>query len=162
MSDLRLFLFGTPRLECDGAPVKLTRRKVTALLAYLEKELSSHRWDLKHIYRLILNSRTYQQSPIPRSSHPDAESLFACYPVRRLDAEVLIDALCWIRLKNARLCSPMTSRRFLPVRRAEGMPMSFSAFSFTMEIRQWLSMAIRAPSIFGSCRSSTPSWPGES
>ena len=35
MSDLRLFLFGTPRLECDGAPVKLTRRKVTALLAYL-------------------------------------------------------------------------------------------------------------------------------
>ncbi len=35
MSDLRLFLFGTPRSECDGAPVKLTRRKVTALLAYL-------------------------------------------------------------------------------------------------------------------------------
>ncbi len=35
MSDLRLFLFGTPRLECDGAWVKLTRRKVTALLAYL-------------------------------------------------------------------------------------------------------------------------------
>ncbi len=35
MSDLRLSLFGTPRLECDGAPVKLTRRKVTALLAYL-------------------------------------------------------------------------------------------------------------------------------
>lgn len=35
MPDLRLFLFGTPQLECDGAPVKLTRRKVTALLAYL-------------------------------------------------------------------------------------------------------------------------------
>ncbi|GEM_PF-207625 len=35
MSELRLFLFGTPRLECDGTPVKLTRRKVTALLAYL-------------------------------------------------------------------------------------------------------------------------------
>jgi hypothetical protein len=45
---------------------------------------------------LILNSRTYQQSSIPRSNHPGAEALFACYPVRRLDAEVLIDALCWI------------------------------------------------------------------
>jgi len=35
MSNLHFFLFGTPRLECDGTPVKLTRRKVTALLAYL-------------------------------------------------------------------------------------------------------------------------------
>jgi len=66
------------------------------LLALLEKELVKANWDLRHIYRLILNSRTYQQSPIPRSNHPDVEALFACYPVRRLDAEVLIDALDWI------------------------------------------------------------------
>jgi hypothetical protein len=66
------------------------------LLAFLEKELVSSHYDLRHIYRLILNSRTYQQSSIPRSSGPDAEALFACYPVRRLDAEVLIDALCRI------------------------------------------------------------------
>ncbi|UCG58696.1 MAG: DUF1553 domain-containing protein, partial [Phycisphaerales bacterium] len=52
--------------------------------------------DLRHIYRLILNSRAYQQSSIPRSNDPDAEALFACYPVRRLEAEVLVDALCWI------------------------------------------------------------------
>ena len=66
------------------------------LLAYLEKELVDADYDLRHIYRLILNSRTYQQSSIPRSDHPDAEALFAHYLVRRLDAEVLIDALCWI------------------------------------------------------------------
>jgi len=66
------------------------------LLAYLEKELAKADYDLLHIYRLILNSWTYQQSSIPRSQSPDAEALFACYPVRRLDAEVLIDALCWI------------------------------------------------------------------
>jgi hypothetical protein len=66
------------------------------LLAYLEKELVKADFDLRRIYRLILNSRTYQQSSIPRSNHPDAEALFAFYPVRRLDAEVLIDALCWI------------------------------------------------------------------
>jgi hypothetical protein len=66
------------------------------LLAYLEKELVKARYDLRHLYRLILNSHTYQQSPIARSKHAEAEALFACYPVRRLDAEVLLDALCAI------------------------------------------------------------------
>jgi len=66
------------------------------LLAYLEKELVDSGYDLRHVYRLILNSRTYQQSSIARSDHPEAEALFAYYPVRRLDAEVLIDALCWL------------------------------------------------------------------
>jgi len=63
------------------------------LLAFLEKELVRSKYNLKTIYRLILNSRTYQQSSIPRGDNPQAEAMFACYPVRRLDAEVLIDAL---------------------------------------------------------------------
>ena len=66
------------------------------LLAYLEKELVESGYDLQHIYRLILKSRTYQQSSIPQTDRDDAEELFACYPVRQLDAEVLIDALCKI------------------------------------------------------------------
>jgi len=66
------------------------------VLAYLEKELVKSNYDLRHIYRLILNSSTYQQSSIRRGGdYKDAERLFACYPVRRLEAEVLIDALCW-------------------------------------------------------------------
>lgn len=63
------------------------------LLAYLEKELVQSRYDLRQIYRLIANSSLYQQSPLPRHPHPQAEVLFAQYPVRRLEAEVLIDAL---------------------------------------------------------------------
>ena len=66
------------------------------LLALLERELTASRYDLKHIYRLILNSTTYQLSCIPRTRGPDAEAHFAHYPIRRLDAEVLIDALCQI------------------------------------------------------------------
>ena len=66
------------------------------VLSYLAQELVRSNYNLQHIYRLILNSRTYQQSSIPRSQHPEAEALFAQYPVRRLDAEVLIDALNWI------------------------------------------------------------------
>jgi hypothetical protein len=67
-----------------------------ALLACLEKELIKADFDLKPVYRLILNSRTYQQSSIPKSYDAQAEALFAFYPVRRLEAEVLIDALCQI------------------------------------------------------------------
>ena len=36
-----------------------------ALLAYLEKELIASHYDLKRLYRLILNSQTYQLSALP-------------------------------------------------------------------------------------------------
>jgi hypothetical protein len=66
------------------------------LLAYLQKQLMDSNWDLRALFRLILNSRTYQQSALPRSDKPAALSLSAYYPVRRLDAEVLRDALSWL------------------------------------------------------------------
>jgi len=66
------------------------------LLAYLEKELIASHYNLKHLYRLILNSKTYQLSSLPRSKSPEAAANFAFYPVRQLDAEVLADALCEI------------------------------------------------------------------
>ncbi len=66
------------------------------LLSYLQQELVSSKYDLKHIFRLILNSQTYQLSSIPASTKPGAEANFAFYPMRRLEAEVLIDALCMV------------------------------------------------------------------
>ena len=77
------------------------------VLAYLEQELVKADYDLRHIYRLILNSRTYQQSSIPQSDRPEAEALFAYYPVRRLDAEVLIDALDWVGGTGQSYSSPI-------------------------------------------------------
>ncbi len=66
-------------------------------LTYLERELVDSHWDLRRVYKRILESRTYQQSPIAKSEEAaKAEGLFACYPVRRLPAEVLIDALDWL------------------------------------------------------------------
>jgi len=66
------------------------------LLAFLENELVKNRYDLKHIYRLILNSSTYQFSSIPTPENSADEAGFSHYRVRRLDAEVLIDAICQI------------------------------------------------------------------
>ncbi|HNX53602.1 MAG TPA: DUF1553 domain-containing protein [Pontiellaceae bacterium] len=63
------------------------------LLAWLEKEFSAHQYDLKYLYRLILNSKTYQLSSVSKSSDPSAAAQFASYPLRRLEAEVLIDAI---------------------------------------------------------------------
>lgn len=69
---------------------------IPGLLEYLEDQLVKSDYDLKHIYRLIMNSRTYQQSFIPKTDNPDGEKYFAFYPVKRLDAEVLLDILCYI------------------------------------------------------------------
>jgi len=66
------------------------------LLAFLEHELIAANYDLKHLYRLILNSKTYQLSSIPRTDKPQGAANFSHYPLRRLEAEVLIDALCQI------------------------------------------------------------------
>jgi hypothetical protein len=66
------------------------------LLSYLERELVASHYDLKHIFRLILNSTTWQLSSVPRTASEPATANFASYPLRRLDAEVLIDAICQI------------------------------------------------------------------
>ncbi|NLB97864.1 MAG: DUF1553 domain-containing protein [Armatimonadetes bacterium] len=91
----------TDDIRPDNPPVN------PALLSYLEKEFVASKYDLRHLYRLIVNSRTYQQSPIPRSKQPEAHAYFAYYPVRRLDAEVLIDALCWIGGTGEGYASPI-------------------------------------------------------
>jgi hypothetical protein len=65
------------------------------LLSYLEGELVKSGYDLRHVFRLIFNSRTYQQSSIPQAESEELQTArFARYTVRRLDAEVIIDALC--------------------------------------------------------------------
>ena len=67
------------------------------LLTYLEQQLVAGHYDLKHIYRLILNSQIYQMSSLAPDGPPDAAAAqFAWYPKRRLDAEVLIDAICQV------------------------------------------------------------------
>jgi hypothetical protein len=77
------------------------------LLAFLEKELVGARYDLKHVYRLILDSQVYQLSSIPRSTRAEAAASFASYPLRRLDAEVLIDAICQVTGTTEQYSSPI-------------------------------------------------------
>ena len=77
------------------------------LLVFLEQELVAAHYDLKHLYRLILNSKTYQLSPVLGASKPGGEAHFALYRVRRLEAEVLIDALNQITGGAEKYTSPI-------------------------------------------------------
>src|SRR5665811_1591333 len=66
------------------------------LLTSLVQEFVAARYDLKSIYRLILNSQTYQLSSIPRTERAEGAANFAYYPLRRIDAEVLALSLIHI------------------------------------------------------------------
>ncbi len=63
------------------------------VLKYLEKEFARTGYDLRYLFRIIVTSAAYQQSCVPTAAAADATRLFARYPIRRLDAEVLLDAL---------------------------------------------------------------------
>lgn len=66
---------------------------IPELLSYLEQDLVAHSYDIKHLKRQIFTSTTYQFSSIPRVETPEAIANFASYPLRRIEAEVLIDAV---------------------------------------------------------------------
>ena len=63
------------------------------LLTLLSQTLIDQNFDLKALMRLILNSRTYQLSSSTNSSNQDDEQNFSHHYVRRLPAEVLLDAI---------------------------------------------------------------------
>jgi hypothetical protein len=67
-----------------------------ALLEALSREFVDSNFDVKHVVRMIANSRTYQLSSHARADNPDDEKYFSHALVRRkrLTAELLLDAIC--------------------------------------------------------------------
>ncbi|MDA7916229.1 PSD1 and planctomycete cytochrome C domain-containing protein, partial [Verrucomicrobia bacterium] len=66
------------------------------LLDWLAVELIESGWDLKHMLRLMLKSKTFKQDSAHRTEIDDPENrLFARGPSHRLDAEVLRDIALW-------------------------------------------------------------------
>jgi len=63
------------------------------LLDYLAGQLVSHGYDLKHLYRLVLNSTTYQLSSKTTALNAWDTSHFSHYQLKRLGAEQLLDAI---------------------------------------------------------------------
>ena len=65
------------------------------LLAYLTDELIRSNYSVRHLSKLILSSRTFARAAVDdvHMQGLDAEANFAGYPLRRMSAEVLMDAL---------------------------------------------------------------------
>jgi len=63
------------------------------LLDWLAKDFVEHEFDLKHLHRRILNSRTYQLSWKPNESNRLDEKNFSHALMRRMPAEVVMDAV---------------------------------------------------------------------
>lgn len=62
------------------------------LLAALAKDFVDHKYDVKHLVRTIMNSVTYQRSSTPLAENIDDDRYYSHYLIRRLSAEVALDA----------------------------------------------------------------------
>jgi hypothetical protein len=67
-----------------------------ALLEALSKDFAAHKFDLRHLVRTIMTSRTYQLSAVPNDTNADDEANFARAIVRPVQAEVLLDAVAQV------------------------------------------------------------------
>lgn len=65
---------------------------IPALLDELAREFVEHRFDLRHVVRLIMNSNTYQLSAVANDTNQDDLNFSHAFP-RRLSAEELLDAM---------------------------------------------------------------------
>lgn len=63
------------------------------LLDALAQDFVAHGYDLKHLIRTICNSQTYQLSAEPNEWNRDDKQNFSRYYPKRLNAEVLLDAI---------------------------------------------------------------------
>ncbi len=63
------------------------------LLAALAKDFTDHKFDVKHMHRVILNSRAYQQSSKPNQYNQADTANFARFYPKRLMAEQLYDSI---------------------------------------------------------------------
>jgi len=66
------------------------------LLDALTKDFIEHRFDLRHLVRTIMNSRTYQLSSVPNDTNCDDEANFSHALNRPLQAEQLLDAIAQV------------------------------------------------------------------
>lgn len=93
-----------------------TPETVPGLLDALAKEFVSHDYDVKHMIRLLLNSRTYQLSSAPNDSNSLDDRFYAHYYPKPMLAQVLLDTVNQAAGFSERLTAfPLTRSVELPV-----------------------------------------------
>ncbi|HEV7405557.1 MAG TPA: DUF1549 and DUF1553 domain-containing protein [Chthoniobacteraceae bacterium] len=72
------------------------------LMDFLAEDFIAHGYDMKRLHRMILTSDTYQRSWRPNATNGLDDKNFSRFMVRRLPAEVLLDALTLATAANGR------------------------------------------------------------
>src|SRR5262249_46587240 len=87
-----------------------------ALLDALAEDFVKHQYSLKHLTRMILSSRVYQLSSEFNESNRNDQKNYASYPVKRLMAEQLMDAISQVTgdQENYRGMKPGTRAMEIP------------------------------------------------
>ena len=62
------------------------------MLDALAKDFVAHKYDVKHLIRTIMNSAAYQRSSKPLPGNETDDRFYSHYLIRRLPAEVILDA----------------------------------------------------------------------
>ena len=70
-----------------------TPESVPGLLDALAKEFVDHKYDIKYVIRLILNSRTYQISSVPNVSNQQDDRFFSHFMSKAMPGQVLLDMI---------------------------------------------------------------------
>lgn len=66
------------------------------LMDWLVADFLAHRYDVKHLIRTIMNSAAYARSSVPVPGQAADPKYLSHYPVKRLSAEVLLDAIAQV------------------------------------------------------------------
>ena len=88
--------FGIPLYETVDNLSPESKARNPELADYLEQRFVENGFDMRALLREIFNSATYQQSSLFNSDNQEALQRFAAYPIRQMEAEALIDAICKI------------------------------------------------------------------
>jgi hypothetical protein len=62
------------------------------LLDALAEDFIKHKYDVKHVIRVVMNSAAYQRSSKPIADNATDDRFYSHYLIRRLSAEVILDA----------------------------------------------------------------------
>src|SRR5262249_62392104 len=66
------------------------------LLDALAKDFIKNGYNVKHLIKTIMNSATYQRSSVPNAENRADDRFYSHYLVRRLPAEVILDAYSYV------------------------------------------------------------------
>jgi hypothetical protein len=137
------------------------------LLDHLAAEFVASGWSVKALHRLILRSAAYRQSSAPRpgldATDPD-NRLLARFPLRRLDAEAVRDAMLHVAGElDAKAGGPYVPSRRTPegtVEVAEGTPGARRRSLYLQQRRTQVVTFLQlfdAPAITTTCGKRSPS-----